>query len=632
MGTRAGRIGAVAAVALLVAAFGTVLGADESHADDRPGRVLLVLDSSGSMKEPAGGGETRIQAAKKALRQVVEQLPDDQAVGLRVYGAKVFSRKDLGACTDSQLVVKPATGNRQALLTAIGAYRPYGETPTGYALREAGKDVGGEGRRTIILVSDGEPTCAPDPCLVAKELRKQGIEVRIDVVGLNVNAAARKDLQCVARAGGGVYYDVDSSQELVDSLSAVAKRAARPYVPVGRPVTGTATPDGAPEIAAGDWLDAVDAATPAKHYRIKRALLNSSVVASAAYRASQTGGDFVDVELTTPSGTRCAFKTGVAGNGKLVSTAASASPYTQQEGCLTSPELVLVVTYRGTDSDGAALEIRVTEVPEVTDPETLAAPANQNTWTAPAKGSRKEVTGGTSFADAESIGAGSYKGTIVPGETLTFAIDATWGQQVDAAVHFPALRGGSAAAAEDAHTIVDLFAPSRAPSSASFTSPGTSRDRLLLIDGSTELASTTGTIAFPRLGSASHSGPAIGGTYFVTVYLQDTPRNASVAVPFELDVAAHGTPGGEPVFTEVPIDGASPSATPEVTPSATSGASPEVTPTGDRTDSTASSGKGGDGGGLSGISLILGGVGLAAIAAAAFLFLRRRGGSDALSD
>jgi Ca-activated chloride channel family protein len=62
------------------------------------------------------------------------------------------------------------TGNRSALRQALRTYRPYGETPIGFALQEAAEDLGDEGRRTVVLVSDGEPTCDPDPCEVARDL------------------------------------------------------------------------------------------------------------------------------------------------------------------------------------------------------------------------------------------------------------------------------------------------------------------------------------------------------------------------------------------------------------------------------------------------------------------------------
>ncbi|WP_152691164.1 VWA domain-containing protein, partial [Jiangella alkaliphila] len=177
---------AVATAAAVVAV--TVLPSEAAEESLDPGsRMMLVLDSSGSMAEATPSGGTRIDAAKDALREVIGGLPEDQEVGLRVYGAEVFSQNDPGACTDSQLIVEPGTGNRDQLTSALDGYEPYGETPIGNALQEAGKDLGTEGPRTIVLVSDGEPTCEPDPCTVATELAGAGVDVRIDVVGLDVD-------------------------------------------------------------------------------------------------------------------------------------------------------------------------------------------------------------------------------------------------------------------------------------------------------------------------------------------------------------------------------------------------------------------------------------------------------------
>jgi len=192
------------------------------------GRLMLVLDSSGSMSEPAGGGETKIVAAKSALSTLVKDLPNEAEVGLRVFGAEVFSRTDAGSCEDTQQIVEPSTDNREQLLDAIDDYEPYGETPIPSALREAAKDLGDEGPRSIVLVSDGESTCAPDPCEVSAELAGQGIDLQIDVVGLSVSGKARDQLQCVADKGNGTYYDADDADAIVDQLT---RWASEPSVP-----------------------------------------------------------------------------------------------------------------------------------------------------------------------------------------------------------------------------------------------------------------------------------------------------------------------------------------------------------------------------------------------------------------
>src|SRR5699024_12709700 len=74
--------------------FASRTDAKEASADGA-GKLLLVLDASGSMAEDAGGGQTRIQAAKDALRTVVDELPDDAEGGLRVYGSDVYSRAEI---------------------------------------------------------------------------------------------------------------------------------------------------------------------------------------------------------------------------------------------------------------------------------------------------------------------------------------------------------------------------------------------------------------------------------------------------------------------------------------------------------------------------------------------------------
>ncbi len=271
------------AVALLFVVSLPVWNAAPATADgDDTGRMVLVLDSSGSMKERTAGGEPKIDAAKKALNQVIGSLPEKQSVGLRVYGAEVFSRSDPGACTDSQLVVPVETDNRDNLRSAVARYKPYGETPIGYALQQAGDDLGNEGKRTVVLVSDGEPTCAPDPCKVARDLSKKGVDLKIDVVGLDVDGSAREKLQCIADAGNGTYYDVDSSEELATSLEKLATRAARPYDAIGNPVSGTPTADGAPTITAGDWLDELGSTESGltKTYEVKREIPGSTLTSA----------------------------------------------------------------------------------------------------------------------------------------------------------------------------------------------------------------------------------------------------------------------------------------------------------------------------------------------------------------
>ncbi len=241
---------------LLGAALSALLtpsaGAEESGGD---GRMVLVLDASGSMKEPHGDGRTRFQAAVSAMKQVVGALPGDAAVGLRIYGSRIADGP--GSCKDSELVVPVGPADKGALRTALGKARPLGNTPIAYSLEQAAADLPDSGSRTIVLVSDGEESCGGDPCEVARDLSQQGLDLHVDVVGFQVDAAARNQLTCVAQAGRGTFYDAPDADALVSQLSRLSARAARAYAPQGVPVEGADVPDGAPELEPGQYLDTI---------------------------------------------------------------------------------------------------------------------------------------------------------------------------------------------------------------------------------------------------------------------------------------------------------------------------------------------------------------------------------------
>ena len=620
------------AMALLVggiaAAAGPTGGLATAHAEgEDPGRLVLVLDSSGSMKEPASGGETKIAAAKTALRTVIGGLPVDQLVGLRVYGATVFDRSDAGACTDSQLEVPVAADNRDRLRSAVDSYQPYGETPIGYALQQAGADVGTTGKRSIVLVSDGEPTCAPDPCEVARELTRSGIDLRIDVVGLDVKPGARGALQCIAAEGGGTYYDASGSADLAASLQKVATRAARPYAAIGRPVDGGTRPDRAPVVTAGDWLDRTNG-SESRYYTIEREQSGSTVHFSAAFRDPDTTV-FNTVALSTPEGDSC----GVSGTveqlatNTLISSAANAGPVTSlgeldaEAPCATSPTLVAKVTYSGRTT-GVPVEIRVTELPRVDDVASLPRPVEKARWVAPPTGTAQRTQGGASFDDAPLLEGGVYRDDIVQGETLTYQVDLDWGQQLSALVAFPELRSGPRKDATVGEPLVKVSAFSPARADAGSAGSGIPSSQGVLFGFRPQrLGTVVGPVAFLNTSAndAGLQGASVAGSYTVTVFLAKEPGGRSIPVPFRMSLGVSGTPEGEPVFASASASAsASPSA--EVSPSP----SVEADRTDGTTDASAAAEGGGDGGGGFPTSLALGGLGALALGAAAALTLRSR--------
>jgi len=579
------RLGAILALLVLSSAVLLAGPVPAASAAGDDGRLLLVMDSSGSMKEPTPSGQTKIAAAKDALRRVVRSLPESQQVGLRVYGAKVFSRSDPGACKDTQLVAPLETGNRARLLQAIAGYRPYGETPIGVALQQAGKDLGDEGKRNIVLVSDGEPTCEPDPCPVARELARRGIDLRIDVVGLAVGSKARSELSCIARAGRGSYYDVDSAVGLANSLEKLSTRASRPYATTGEAVTGTATAQDAPTIGAGDWVDELGpdgSPTGTRTYRLQREIDGSTLHVSASMRSDPSvDDDGVRLELTTADdGSTCGGSgiTAQRTGGELLSASTSAGALgvggtsTADSPCVTGDLVATVERQNGTDV--GPLELRVIEEPPVEDVDALPASRTPRSWAAPPSGRPTRTVGGASFVDAPLLRPGTYRDTIVPGEVLTYQVEVAWGQRLTAEVHYPTMSGKLAdvVSRQSPTASVSVVSPARARSTLSSSALQGPSSQLALTDRGETLGAGTAAVAYrSRAEPEPVQGASLAGRYTVIVFLDRDDARTNYVVPFTLDIGVRGQERGAPSYTEPADDPESTSAspTPSDEPSAT---------------------------------------------------------------
>ncbi len=222
-------------------------------------RALIILDGSLSMNKPAGNGGTRLDAAKAAVHQLLDRLPAGSNLGLRVYGTRLNHTTPARECRDTQLQIPVGPLDKASFGSAVDSLQAKGMTPIGNSLLAAPGDLGSApGRRSVVLVSDGGDNCAPpDPCKAAARVAHQGIQEAISVVGLQVDPRARRQLQCIARAGGGAYVDVHDASRLGEELAAALARAFRSYEPSGTPVTGGAAQAQATPLGAGLYQDVI---------------------------------------------------------------------------------------------------------------------------------------------------------------------------------------------------------------------------------------------------------------------------------------------------------------------------------------------------------------------------------------
>lgn len=567
---------------LLVAAPAPAPAAADEAA--QRGRMVLVLDSSGSMAEPTGSGGTRIEAAREGLTQVVDALPTDAQVGMRVYGATVFEKSQPGACEDSQLVVPLGQGNREALKAAVAAYQPYGETPIGYALRQAAGDVGPSGPRTVVLVSDGEDTCAPpDPCQVAAELRAQGIDLRIDVVGLDVGGNAKAQLQCIAQAGGGEYYDAADAGAIAEALETVATKAVRPFELSGTPVDGTPQPTGAPVLEPGTYVDELPAREQPIHFAVTRTVPGSTLWASATLRNSA----FVGTLVVTASveGRDCR-----QGIGQVVGTfgikdvlSASTATWTADPSdlCNTADQVTVAVYHVADELVGQPFELRVTEEPPVRAGGDLPPPVQttQGTWT-PMPGGQvgPVISGGTSLAAAVPLAPGVHALEVVPGETQVFSVTLDWGQRLQAVATVPARTGALAELSDEPLMTAQVFGPDRGTAQPYLASAG----KPILQGGITDASPSVSSVETVPVTYLNRSLPYAGerataraGTYLLVVGLNADRTGDTFVAPATLEVAVVGTPVDPPAYTQSgPDPTLAPTDAPSITPTATSTTEP----------------------------------------------------------
>jgi len=194
---------------------------DEKPESEIVPTVELVVDASGSMKERSPGGYKRrkIDLAMDVLSEIVDTLPEESVVALRVYGHRVHEGKP-GDCEDTELLVPFRKIDKPRFKRAVRSIRPLGTTPLAYALTKAGEDLGGEeGDRWIVLITDGKEECGGDPAQAVAHLRDAGIRARIDVVGLALgDEQSKMDVRQYADLSGGSFFDAQDREALKNGI------------------------------------------------------------------------------------------------------------------------------------------------------------------------------------------------------------------------------------------------------------------------------------------------------------------------------------------------------------------------------------------------------------------------------
>ena len=130
----------------------------------------------------------------------------------------------------------PAAGTAAAITQAANALSPKGKTPISAAVRQAAESLRyTEEKATVILITDGLETCDADPCAVASELEKAGVDFTAHVVGFGLSSEEGQQVACLAENTGGRYISAGNAAALAEALTATVVETPPPAPPAEEP-------------------------------------------------------------------------------------------------------------------------------------------------------------------------------------------------------------------------------------------------------------------------------------------------------------------------------------------------------------------------------------------------------------
>lgn len=203
---------AIAAKLMMIATFNS----PHLHADED---IMLIFDASGSMWEQSGS-KTRLDVAKEAVDQLLQEIPQDVNVGMTVYG-----HRQKGNCGDIQVFSNSL--NKEQLRNQLSDITARGKTPLGASIEKAAQSLSqNDTNARIIALTDGLETCGFDLCELANTLKNTGVELIVDVVAFDI--AQEEDLsslQCLTDLTGGTLYRAEGFAGLSSAFETITAKS-----------------------------------------------------------------------------------------------------------------------------------------------------------------------------------------------------------------------------------------------------------------------------------------------------------------------------------------------------------------------------------------------------------------------
>ncbi|HMB39082.1 MAG TPA: VWA domain-containing protein [Wenzhouxiangellaceae bacterium] len=182
------------------------------------GALHLIFDASGSMLRRMEGGR-RIDVARETVLEILsEHIPPTVPIALRAYG-----HTEPHSC-ETELLVAPAEKSHGDVVRAVTNLSAINlaRTPLAASLAAVLDDLADyEDRpRLVVMLTDGEETCDGDVAAAVESLVDKGIDIRLNIVGFQIEQdELHSDFEKLAALGGGEYFDSQDGSDLADDMT-----------------------------------------------------------------------------------------------------------------------------------------------------------------------------------------------------------------------------------------------------------------------------------------------------------------------------------------------------------------------------------------------------------------------------
>ena len=161
-------------------------------------------------------------------RDVIGGLLDDWDPNVHL-GVTAYGHREKGNCADIEALTPLGPVDKPRVMAAIEGLNPKGKKPLTDAIRQAAAELRyTEERATVILVSDGKETCNADPCAAAADIEARGGDCTVHVVGFDLDAKEKAQLQCIADGTGGQFLNAENAPELHRAMAETVELVAEP--------------------------------------------------------------------------------------------------------------------------------------------------------------------------------------------------------------------------------------------------------------------------------------------------------------------------------------------------------------------------------------------------------------------